>query len=87
MTEPEIYWKRRHDELASKIRALHEETNEFKQRRQVTRVWEEADYIYVSFDMETCDSEDLAKREFGEGLYDIYRLWKSGDGKQPKAAP
>lgn len=79
----ELYWKLRYNKLCSDIQAIHEQVNEFHVEVETRRVWTLCDFIYVSFNYECTDSEEIAIKNFGEGNYDIYRHWKSFDKEKP----
>lgn len=79
----EVYWKKRYDRLCTELQALHEQHNEFRTEVEERRVWELSDFIYVSYNYECCDTEEQAKKNWGDN-YDIFRHWKSNDGETPK---
>lgn len=78
----EYYWKRRYEKLCTELQALHEQVNQFDIDVETKRVWELPTFIYVSYNYDVVDTEEVAKERWGDN-YDIFRHWKSLDGEEP----
>lgn len=82
--EKEIIWKQRYEKLKADICDLVESVDGSQLEKMDHRVHCCMEYIYVSYDLDVVHFEKKAIELWGPGKYDIYRLWKSGDGEEGK---
>lgn len=78
--ERELYWKQKYSLLLARLEDIRLDVENHQIEREENRVWELSELIYVGFNSDIISvSEKKAKEIFGEGRYDIYRLWKSAE--------
>jgi hypothetical protein len=72
-------WKQRYEKLKQFMADAEYEIRNEKLEVSNTRDWDAAEFIYVSFSNDVCDSEDHAIDHYGKGKFDVYKLHRKGD--------
>lgn len=79
MNKENILWKRKFECLVARLDDIKIEVDRATFENAHCRVWEVMETIYVSFELDICDSEERAIEFFGEGNYDVYKLERKGN--------